>query len=82
MKISKLVKKQKDFLSYQLETGFRQLSDNCSDCIDSSYELNKLLSLYLKTCKYAQLVYMIDMSGIQISANVNKLSVLAWPQTQ
>jgi hypothetical protein len=72
MNISELVKKQKDFLYYQLETGFRQLSEHCSGHINNSEELNKQLFAHMQKCRYAHLAYVLDMDGVQISANVNK----------
>jgi hypothetical protein len=76
MSISELVEKQKEFLNYQLETGFRQLAEHCSLFIKDKDELNRILLSYMQKCTYANLVYIIDVSGVQISANVSQDSVL------
>jgi hypothetical protein len=50
MSISELVEKQKEFLNYQLETGFRQLAEHCSLFIKDKDELNRILLSYMQKC--------------------------------
>lgn len=52
-----------------------QLSQACDDCLkgcDSLDLLNDLLFSYMKNHAFANLVYVIDQCGIQISANITK----------
>lgn len=79
MQISALINKQKDFLSYELEGSFRQLSKQCLNYMDSTSSLNNLndfLLEHMQKCKYANLAYVLDRSGVQLSANVDKDKIL------
>ncbi|MDG2353584.1 MAG: hypothetical protein P8L86_02045 [Gammaproteobacteria bacterium] len=80
MQISELINKQKDFLSYELQGGFSQLATQCADCMGSTSSLNdldELLHAHMKKCLYANLTYVLDRSGVQISSNVNKTQILS-----
>ncbi len=79
MQISALINKQKDFLSYELEGGFRQLAQQCAHAMDNAKSLNELddlLHTHMKKCKYANLTYVLDRWGVQLSANIDKTQIL------
>ncbi|TEU27338.1 MAG: hypothetical protein E3I13_00320 [Gammaproteobacteria bacterium] len=82
MQISALINKQKDFLSYELEGGFRHLAQQCVQAMNSTIKLNELLLTHMQECQYANLVYVLDHAGVQISANVDKEQVLSEYQGQ
>jgi len=85
MQISALINKQKDFLSYELEGGFRQLAQQCAVVMDNAKSLNNiddLLHTHMKKCKYANLTYALDRSGIQLSSNIDKTQILTKFQGQ
>ncbi|MCS5589168.1 MAG: PDC sensor domain-containing protein [Candidatus Thioglobus sp.] len=79
MQISALINKQKKNLSYELEGGFKQLAQQCAHIMDSVESLNgldDLLHTYMKKCKYANLAYVLDRSGVQLSSNIDKTQIL------
>ena len=79
MQISALINKQKEFLSYELEGGFRQLSQQCAQTMDSTRsfnDLDDLLHSHMNKCKYANLTYVLDRSGVQLSSNIDKTQIL------
>lgn len=79
MQISALINKQKDFLSDELENKFKQLSERCVCHMKDTLDLNKLNGLlfdYMQKCEYANLAYVLDCSGVQVSANVDKDNIL------
>ncbi len=76
MQISELINKQKDFLSYKLEAGFKQLAQQCVQTIDNTTKLNALLLMHMQEYQYANLVYVLDHTGVQLSANVNNVQAL------
>jgi hypothetical protein len=79
VQISALINKQKKNLSYELEGGFRQLAQQCVHIMVSVESLNgldDLLHAYMKKCKYANLAYVLDRSGVQLSSNIDKAQIL------
>jgi hypothetical protein len=79
VQISALINKQKEFLSYELEGGFRQLSQQCAHTMVSARsfnDLDDLLHSHMKKCKYANLTYVLDCSGVQFSSNVDRTQIL------
>ncbi len=79
MKISALIDYQKDFLKHELEDGFNQLAEKCMHCMSNTSSLNDLNGLlyeYMQKCKYANLTYVLDQSGIQLSGNIDKHQIL------
>ncbi|EEZ80125.1 hypothetical protein [Candidatus Thioglobus sp.] len=77
MKISALIDKQKDFLTNELEGGFKQLAQQCNGVMDSTVRLDELLFAHMQKCRYANLVYVLDHNGVQLSANINKNEILS-----
>ncbi len=78
MQISDLIVKQKDFLTDQLGEGLMQLAQACDDCLENTHsfeKLNELLFLYMRHHQHANLVYVIDSLGAQISANITKENI-------
>ncbi|CAC9544620.1 hypothetical protein [uncultured Gammaproteobacteria bacterium] len=78
MQISDLIVKQKDFLTDQLGEGLMQLTQACDDCLENTHsfeKLNELLFLYMRHHQHANLVYVIDSLGAQISANITKENI-------
>ncbi len=76
MEFTKLVKQQKEFLSYQLENSLKHLAQKCFLHLGDKNTLNKLLFDYLEQCTYANLAYVVDNTGIQISANIKRQLIL------
>jgi len=79
VQISALINKQKDFLSYELEGGFRQLAQQCAYMMSSVESLNgldDLLHTHMKKYKYANLTYVLDRSGVQLSSNIDRIQIL------
>ncbi|HIG88983.1 hypothetical protein [Candidatus Thioglobus sp.] len=76
MHISALIDKQKNFLTYELEGGFKQLSQKCESVMGSSVKLNELLFSHMQKYRYANLVYVLDHTGVQLSANISKDDIL------
>ena len=79
MQISDLIVEQKNFLTDQLGEGLMQLSQACDNCLDNEAsldQLNQLLFSYMQNHTYANLVYVIDRYGVQLSANITRSEML------
>lgn len=79
MKISDLINEQKTFLTDQLGEGLMQLAQACDSCLDKELSfdhLNELLFSYMQHHQYTRLAYVLDTSGIQMSANISKEAIL------
>jgi hypothetical protein len=62
-----------------LEGDFRQLARQCAYMMDSVESLNgldNLLHTNIKKYKYANLIYVLDRSGVQLSSNIDKTQIL------
>ncbi len=80
MQISDLIVEQKNFLTDQLGEGLMQLSQACDNCMDNETsldQLNQLLFSYMQNHTYANLVYVLDRYGIQITANITQTEILS-----
>lgn len=78
MNISDLIVEQKSFLTDQLGEGLMQLSQACDNYLDAGQDieqLNELLLSYMQNHSYANLVYVLDESGVQMSANITKSEI-------
>lgn len=78
MQISELIDQQKEFLTDQLGEGLMQLAQACDGYLKgtpSLKKLNKLLYSYMRHHQYANLVYVIDNLGVQLSANITRQGV-------
>jgi predicted transcriptional regulator len=77
MNISDLIVEQKNFLKDQLGEGLMQLSKACGNCLaeQDAEQLNELLLSYMQSHGYANLAYVLDENGVQMSANVTKLEI-------
>ena len=78
MEISALINKQKMQLSYELENTFKSLAYNCESLIGinlNTDNLDRLLHEFIQQCEYANLIYVLDSSGLQLSSNIDKNNI-------
>ncbi len=76
MQFSQLVEQQKTFLSKQLAGGLGELAHHCLTSLTDVNALNPLLLAYLEQCPYANLAYVVDAQGRQISANIERGTII------
>ena len=78
MQISELIDQQKGFLIDQLGEGLMKLAKTCDECLEgvpNIEQLNKVLHAYIGHHQHANLVYVINSFGIQLSANITRQGI-------